>query len=40
MDELFLSSQGGLLCASASRSLAGQMEGLDLISVPRRRNSQ
>lgn len=36
VDELFLSSQGGLLCASASRSLAGQMEGLDLISVPRK----
>lgn len=36
MDELFLSSQGGLLCASASRSLAGQMEGLDLISMPRK----
>lgn len=36
VDELFLSSQGGLLSASASRSLAGQMERLDLISVPRK----
>lgn len=36
VDELFLSSQGGLLCASVSRSLAGQMEGLDLVSVPRK----
>lgn len=36
VDELFLSSQGGLLGASASRSLAGQMERLDLISVPRK----
>lgn len=35
-DELFLSSQGGLLCTSASRSPAGQMEALDLRRVPRK----
>lgn len=29
VDELFLGSQGGLLCTSALRALAGQMEGFD-----------